>query len=261
MLLLGRHEKLTNIIGTITKSVQDGTVKFFEYGSINALWRTQDVFIVFVPYNRKIKYQGSHDHNPKWWDHFSKQNCLDYLGTTNWLKTGSCEGDGMTFVIGDVDANLQAEEIMPPGGDNWHVFVGGNLTTADILASSVGGWQRHGFDSNVSSPVYDALIGNAGASFRNSTVADMTVFNGLKPSTEGFFNVPVCVMYDIVSIYGQGIFAGEMELTPMYSCACLSDRADSPAKPEQRFRDFVSSGLKSRMLRTDSLYRDCYLGD
>lgn len=71
----------------------------------------------------------------------------------------------MTFLVGDGGSWLSFDSRFPAGADTTTELAAGVVTWNDIMASSVGGMLHLGFDAIYSSPVYEAVAGNAGASF------------------------------------------------------------------------------------------------
>ena len=247
-------------VATITRAVQEGTMKFFEYASVNAIWRAQDVFAVFVPYNHKIVYSSRSKGGGREYDPFLPKHCKDILAERDY-PTGSCEGEGMTFLISDPFAPLFFPEVAPAGAEAPVPLVNGNLTWQQIMKSSVGGWLNQGFDANVSNPIFQALAGDVTESFKDVNIAQLQVFNEIGPEVDGMFNIPICKMYDISLLVGWRVtdnLPGTQNPHSYFDCPCNSDAANSPANPKQKFRNFVSEKLMKKM--SVSWGEDCYQG-
>ena len=246
--------------GAYTQAIRDATLRFFEAASINALWRSQSVFAIFVPYGKKIISVNPLGGDDRWFKPFKKEDCNKILSELGSHPTGSCDGEGMTFLVGDPGVVLGSKDVIPPGAESPMNLTGGTIGWRDIMASSVGGWLHSGFDSNITNPLYKALSAGPGT-VDSVSVADLTFFAKINARTEGLFNIPVCKLYDLRWILGPRLSYVQHN-KPYYKCMCLSDAANSPAKPNQKFRQFIEQDLIEQLENIAKEHiTDCYLGD
>ena len=225
------------------------------------------MFAVYVPYNTKVLDADAYSWSgEKWYDPFTSKNCEDiifYKGRQLY-PSASCDGEGMTFLIGDLSVGLSEDDIVPNGVTGVVTLVGNTqVSWHDIMASSIGGWQHLGWNANITNPAYTAIVGNSGQAWKDITVADMTRFNEIGPRVEGVFNVPICQTFDIRFFVGlQDANYGNPGVgLPDYGSFCLARAANSPAQKDQPFKDHVDPGLLNYMKEHQVWGGDTWVGD
>ena len=190
-------------------------------------WNDSNAFIIYVPYGVKIKLTTGD---------FGKANqtYCETLQTSAQEKVLTvCDGiNGMARIFNgnQVKDGAYLMKSTPMGwNSNYQILSGQPLDVSGAIRGSVASWMAGDFNYDVSDQWSDQM--NSG----NLDEATATAIGTLeiKESTAGFFNIPVCKVYDLNSFPPAS--------PQVYPCAC----AYTSAVSEPTFPSLPLSKLKT----------------
>ena len=176
-------------------------------------WNDSNAFIIYVPYGVKIKLTSG-DFGE------ADQNYCETLQTSAQEKVLTvCDGmNGMARIFNGNQATVgnQLMGTTPMGwNSNYEILSGKPFDTSAAIRGSVASWAAGDFNYDVSDQFSDQL--NSGVLDPATAVAIGNL--NISESTAGFFNIPVCKVYDLASF---------PPATPNgYPCACAYGSAVS----------------------------------
>ena len=176
-------------------------------------WNDSNAFIIYVPYGVKIKLTSG-DFGE------ADQDYCETLQTSVQEKALTvCDGmNGMARIFNGNQATVgnQLMGTSPMGwNSNYEILSGQPFDTSAAIRGSVASWAAGDFNYDVSDKFSDQL--NSGVLDPATAVAIGNL--NISESTAGFFNIPVCKVYDLASF---------PPATPNgYPCACAYSSAVS----------------------------------
>ncbi|KAJ5578013.1 uncharacterized protein N7459_006977 [Penicillium hispanicum] len=206
-------------------------------------FQDNNIYILFVPYDDDKKY---HLKTTK----FNDQMCKDHwVNDPSWKYDAWCgmqfgpDGEsGMALLTRPSSLGSESKS----WGKNSLNYEGENITTWDIMASAIWGQQEHGFNYSYANQNWTDVLANDGVSYAKS------LFSSLGWTTPGLFDLPVCVIEDLV--YVPGVDQVMMDIHDNqnkagYSsstdpCSCGDYTYKSPDGKSGKFTDFVSTKVK-----------------
>lgn len=176
-------------------------------------WNDSNAFIIYVPYGVKIKLTSG-DFGE------ANQTYCETLQTSAQEKVLTvCDGmNGMARIFNGNQANDGAYlmKTTPMGWDsNYQILSGETLDVSGAVRGSVASWAAGDFNYDVSDQWSDEL--NSGNLDEATATAIGTL--DISESTAGFFNIPVCRVFDLASFPPASPHG--------YPCACAYTSAVS----------------------------------
>ena len=190
-------------------------------------WNDSNAFIIYVPYGVKIKLTSG-DFGE------ANQTYCETLQTSAQEKVLTvCDGmNGMAriFNANQITDGNELITTTPMGwNSNYQILSGQTFDTSAAIRGSVASWAAGDFNYDVSDQYSDQL--NSGNLEEATAVAIGTL--NISESTAGFFNIPVCRVFDLASFPPAS--------PGSYPCACGYPSAVS----EPAFPFHSSSKLKT----------------
>ena len=200
-------------------------------------------YILFVPYDDNKKY---HLKTTK----FDQETCKHHwVNDPSWKYDAYCDmifgpngQPGMALFTRPDSLGSESKS----WADQPLSYNGTKITTWDIMASSIWGQQQYGFNYTYYGQNWTDLLVNKGVEYTKSLVSDVTW------TTEGLFNIPVCVLDDLV--YVPGVSQVMMDIADNHNkagyssakapCSCGSYTYTSPDGKSGKFTDFVGDKVK-----------------
>lgn len=213
-----------------------------------------DAFILFIPYGDDVPYNGEAKG-------FSKDICeRTWVNDPSWKYTAFCDVTmgpngqaGMSLFTRPSNKNSESES----WDKNPLDYHNTNYTTFDIIKSSMWGQQIHGFNYT--------LLGNdlADSLVKEGPSAVATKFENLPMDEPGLFNVPVCVVKDLVYVPGVWQVMADAANSKYFGnyfrgsdpCPCADYSYKSPDGKSGKFTDFVSKNVKDSIGDGCKVYR------
>ena len=249
-----------HIVGdNMIKSVTDSSVSGFVanaatwmthvgiWGMINQAWKTNDNYIVFIPYGQVNWYgDGNRD--------FQASDCQDhFLNNGKWNGTiyaqcdcGPADNPGMAmFMVPQNGGQLNEYNQKSFYDVEGYTAQGYTFSPRDVLISSLASYFQYGYDYSATSFDFVAALA-AGKLDPFQKVAD------LKPTDPGVFNVPVCIITNLIYVPACTItdWPNHGGLDPCISqpSVCQSANWTNPATGNVTwFKDHVSSTLYTEL--------------
>ncbi|KAJ5178689.1 hypothetical protein N7492_001899 [Penicillium capsulatum] len=212
---------------------------------INQILLDEHFFILFVPFgdSGEIEY-----YNKKWG--FSKEVCKKrFLDNPRWKYIASCDitlGEGgkpgMSFLVRPSSVKQQTYDAIET-----YQYYHQNVTAKDILTSSVMGQGDHGFNYTVFDRDFMHDLNHV------TEKSTQRFYEDLPVNSPGLYNLPVCVVTDIVNIPDIGQVMEDIDgfhqsdgdyLHSPDPCSCGHYTAKDLQGKKRKFTDFVSSKVK-----------------
>ncbi|KAJ5183390.1 hypothetical protein N7492_001006 [Penicillium capsulatum] len=216
--------------------------KFMVAQVVTNILKSNDIYILFVPYGDDVKYSDQ-----KWG--FQKSDCESaWNNNPKWMFYADCnmkggpKGEpGMAVFVRPYSVGAETAEWIKPVSFGDHQQIIG----ADILSSSLSGQTNHGFNYTF----LDQDIGDIVA--KEGMAGAQRMFGDVNLRTPGLFTVPVCVTSDLVNIpgvgrvmmdkkNGHGDTSSEAHSTDPCSCKSYTETTSGE---EQSFTDYVSDNI------------------
>ena len=223
---------------------------------INEAWRTDDNYIVFIPYGIVKWYGGDHQE-------FSAQMCHDqFLSNGHWNGTiyGSCDAgppDHPGFA-----AFMTAQKLQDFNTYNkksyyevTYSFQNYNFNPDDVLKSSIAGYYQAGYN-------YSATSIPVGQLLTEQNQQPIAAYINQTATSPGIFNIPVCIITDTIYVPACTITNWGNRGDPCYTSPkqCLQSQWIDPKNPAhvQNFTSYVSKNVVSGLQDAttyDNLYK------
>ncbi len=191
-------------------------------------WNDSNAFIIYVPYSVKIKFTNG-DFGE------ANQTYCETLQTSAEEKVLTvCDGmNGMARIFNANDGGFPMGTA-PMGWDsNYQILSGEPFDTSAAIRGSVASWTAGDFNYDLSDQWSDQLTSG---NLDESTATAIGTLD-VTESTAGFFNIPVCRVYDLASFPPAS--------PNSYACACAYNSAVS----ESTFPPQSLSKLKTVAVR------------
>ncbi|KAK0515841.1 hypothetical protein JMJ35_001875 [Cladonia borealis] len=222
----------SNHMSNFQTDLYSSFVKTLAYKSINYAWNDSNAFIIYVPYGVKIKLTSGD---------FGEvdQTYCETLQTSAQEKVLTvCDGmNGMARIFNGNQATVgnQLMSTTPMGwNSNYEILSGEPFDTSAAIRGSVASWAAGDFNYDVSDQFSDQL--NSGA-LDDATAVAIGNLN-ISESTAGFFNIPVCKVYDLASFPPASPNG--------YPCACAYTSATGGTSGStEKFSNYVSSTINN----------------
>ncbi|CAL5868291.1 uncharacterized protein PFLUO_LOCUS2515 [Penicillium psychrofluorescens] len=208
-----------------------------------------DAYILFLPYGDNVPYNG------KAWG-FNQTMCEDHwTNDPSWNYYAACDitfgpsgPPGMSVFTRPSSEGSSSDSWVKPLS-----YKGKNITGWDIMASSIWGQQQHGFNFTYLSDNFTSIVSQGGLS------AVSSIFSNVAIDQPGLYNVPVCLVKDLVYMPGVDQVMSDTDnnegVDGYYHaddpCTCATYGYTSPDGNTGNFTDFVSSKVQ------DSISGDC----
>jgi hypothetical protein len=202
-----------------------------------------DAFVLFIPYGSNIQYNGK-----KWG--FDQKTCQDHwIDDPSWGYYAACDipfgpnGEPGMSVFTRPSSEGSASKAWADKPLNYQ---GQNITGWDIMSSSIWGQQEHGFNFTFLDQNFTNTLSEGGL-----TAAE-NLFKNVAINQPGLYNVPVCVVQDLVYIPGVNQVMSDINNSPFSGgyyhadnpCPCGNYIYTSPDGNKGQFTDFVSQKVK-----------------
>ena len=180
---------------SLTTNVQTAMAKIFAYKSINFALIDSHNFIMYVPYGRPVMgpdgnmIQGGIDQN------YCQTKLQDSSHTGTILVCDAPGGMARVFNGGSATDASVLEGSLPQGWDsNLPIVPGETFNMGDAIKGSVASWQAGDFGYDASDPFSDTM--KKGDIFSPQQLTQLAQLD-ISQSSAGFFNLPVCQLYDL----------------------------------------------------------------
>jgi len=153
----------------------------------------------------------------------------------------------MALLVGDVSQPFGSGN--PPGVDLTSIETDIPFSWQDAVDSSVSGWLSGGFNASIANPVLNSY--ETGGAITITSLDDLQALSATDKKTPGLFNIPVCHVYILGSVYTENV-----DNTPGGNqrwCGCLRDYANGgPNHADQKFSDYAPAAVTGKMGPTGS---------
>lgn len=107
----------------------------------------------------------------------------------------------MALLVGDVSQTFGSGN--PPGVDLTSIETDIPFSWQDAVDSSVSGWLSGGFNASIANPVLNSY--ETGGAVTITSLDDLQALSATDKKTPGLFNIPVCQVYILGSVYTENV--------------------------------------------------------
>ncbi|KAL8790072.1 MAG: hypothetical protein Q9213_000774 [Squamulea squamosa] len=191
-----------NVTGIATQA-RDWLDNLLVTSYINRVFNDADAFIVFLPY-KKYVYSGVYGRTELY--DFTQTDCeTHWANDPSWKYFATCDiplgGDpGMAVVT---RPSSEGDGSKPWTSKIEWVWASYTWNSHDFVSSAVTGFGEHGFGYNLTNIKFDDLL-------KQGSQEAIDQWKRLPLSTPGLFNIPVCILTDMMDLPGGGQVATDV---------------------------------------------------
>ena len=215
-----------NVTG-ITEEAKDWLDNLLVTSYINRVFNDADAFIVFLPY-KKYVYSGVYGRTEIM--DFNQEECsTHWANDPSWKYYATCDvklgGEGGMAVV-------TRPTSQGTGSKTWTsevewVWASYTWDAQAFVDSAVTGFGEHGFGYNLTNLDFSTIL-NKGSQ------EAIDQWKTLPLSTPGLFNIPVCVLTNMMDLPGGGVVATDVSQYCHLLCLALTSHTDAAIDGQRR---------------------------
>ncbi|KAL8710171.1 MAG: hypothetical protein Q9220_005254 [cf. Caloplaca sp. 1 TL-2023] len=225
-----------NVTG-LAENARDWLDNLLVTSYINRVFNDADAFITFLPYQKWV-YNGVYGRTELY--DFTQADCAAHWNNDpGWPYYSTCDvplGDtpGMAVVTRPSSEGKGSKTWTSGVEWNWATY---KWDSHDMVSSAVTGFAEHGFGYNLTNIDFSKVL-------QGGSQQAIDTWKTLPLSTPGLFNIPVCVLSNMMDVPGGGQIAKDIDKDAVFSKDPFSCATSNSTATGAKFCDNVSDAIK-----------------